>query len=162
MNNDWDTVTKIGSRTRGPGAGPRETVIKGKSALNAAQRSGAVISTEKKYGSANASSSGGEGQRLTKVDRNNDITPQNLVTSELGQVIARARSQIKNDKGGAMTQKEFAAKLALPQTMVADYERGTATKNNGHLKKMERVLGVQLTGDKSKWGKEIEKPGKKK
>ena len=49
---EWDTVTKIGSKvSRGPAT--RETTVKGQSALNAAQRSGAVVSTDKKYSVGN-------------------------------------------------------------------------------------------------------------
>lgn len=64
---DWDQVTKIGKNVRGPGA-DRETTVKGKSALNAAQRSGAVISTDKKFATANVSPS------PCKISHNEQLT----------------------------------------------------------------------------------------
>lgn len=53
---DWEPAVKIGSKARG-GAVQRETVVKGKGALNAAQRSGAIVGSEKKFAIGNAVSS---------------------------------------------------------------------------------------------------------
>ncbi|KAK6421855.1 multiprotein-bridging factor 1 [Oleoguttula sp. CCFEE 5521] len=144
---DWDQVTKIGKSVRGPGASERETTIKGKSALNAAQRSGAVVGTEKKFATANAGSTGLEGQRLTKVDRADGPVATKKVPEEVSKALQLARTQLKNQKGTTMTQKDLASKANVDVKAVADLERtGADFPSMDVVLKLQKAANVRLTG----------------
>lgn len=136
---DWDTVTIIGSKARAGGSGPKETVAKTNSAINAARRAGTVVGTEKKYGTANVKLNP-EGQKLTKLDNTDDVVAVKKVDASVGKVMSQARQAKK------LTQKELATKVNEKPQVINDYESGRAVPNQQVLAKIERVLGVKLRG----------------
>ncbi|MCJ1441115.1 MAG: multiprotein-bridging factor 1 [Stictis urceolatum] len=151
MSDDWDSVTKIGSKTRG-GPSTRETVVKGKSALNAAQRTGAVLATEKKFGSINAADKSTEGARLTKVDRTDDVVAPQKLDSSISNSIKNRRAE----EGFKMTQAQLAQKVNVSANDIKTLESGAAIKNQQLLNKVCRVLKIS-----PKTGQPLPPPGKK-
>ncbi|EXJ73848.1 transcription factor [Cladophialophora psammophila CBS 110553] len=146
-DSDWDTVTRIGSKARGPGSGgvDRERVVKGNAALNAAKRSGAVVLTEKKYGGTN-SKSGAEGQHLTKVDRSDDIIKPKTIPLAASRAIPEWRKQNKGPDGKAMTQEELARRANVNATLLRDIESGRAAYDKVALEKLQKFMRIHLTG----------------
>ncbi|EHA55375.1 multiprotein-bridging factor 1 [Pyricularia oryzae] len=145
MADDWDTVTKIGSRVGGGGGGgPRLTTIKNKSQLNAAQRAGGIVGTEKKYGTANSSrSEAGSGQFLTKVDRSDDIVKPKTGDKELGMYIMQNREQKKLGN-----RLEFGKKVGINEKDLARIEKGEVPITQDQVNRIERGLEMFIRGVK--------------
>lgn len=140
MSEDWDSVTVIGSKARVGGGGPRERVARTQAEINAARRSGALVGVEKKYGAGGNKAASSEGQRLTKIDRENEVAPPPKVDMSVGKAMQKGRQ----DK--SLTQKDLATRVNEKPQVINDYEAGRAVPNQQLLGKVERVLGIKLRG----------------
>lgn len=136
---DWDTNTVIGSRARAGGSGPRANVARTNAQINAARRQGNVLSVDKKYGSTNTKGDN-EGQRLTMVDRSDDIIKPKKLDATVGKTISKVRTEKK------LSQKDLATKINEKPQIINEYESGKAIPNQQILGKIERALGVKLRG----------------
>ncbi|EXJ88801.1 hypothetical protein A1O3_01865 [Capronia epimyces CBS 606.96] len=141
-DNDWDSVTRIGSKARaGGGAAERERVIKGNSALNAAQRSGVAMVAGKKYGSSNTTPNV-EGQRQTKIDRDDNPLPPPKPAKVVGDALAKRRAEMQP----VLTQRDLANKSGVPFAVIQGVEKGTVLPSQDQFGKLERALGIKLRG----------------
>ncbi|KAI9090081.1 multi protein bridging factor 1-domain-containing protein [Phlyctochytrium arcticum] len=134
MSTGWDDVTIIRKRPETMKA------VRSESAVNAARRTGAAISSEKKS-VTNANHAGIDAGKAAKIDNETE----QFTVERLGLSVAKAIQQARQAKG--LTQKDLATKINEKATVVNEYETGRAPNPNQQvLAKMEKVLGVKLRG----------------
>jgi hypothetical protein len=108
MSEEWENVTRIGQKHGGKGAGggPRPVVVKGKTALNAAFRTGGV-STQKRTGTANSVC----GPSMSKPN----FLEEWLLISSLRKQIQKARGRGRLTKQTAQWQfRRMTAQSLIP------------------------------------------------
>ena len=127
----WDKITYLTKSSH------KKNSNKEKESLLNNQRNGNTISVKKiHYGSSiqkKLDEHTGEGANIEKVD------------NELKQLIVKARNAKK------LSQKQLANSINEKQSLIAQYENGSAIPNPAILLKLEKKLGVKLTGRKKKY-----------
>ena len=81
------------------------------------------------------------GDKLRKLD-NTEIDKINRVSLNTSKAISKTRTGLK------MSQKELAQKINEKPELISQYETGKAVPQQHIILKLERALGVYLTGSK--------------
>lgn len=131
-DNDLDTIV-ISKSKKGP------TTLKSEKAVAAAQRSGAELSTEKKYSAATNKQKDSD-KNAAKLDRETEELKHNTIGMDVGKLIQQGR-QAKQ-----MSQSDLAKAICEKPNVVTDYEKGASIPNQAILGKMEKALGMKLRG----------------
>ncbi|ORX69270.1 multi protein bridging factor 1 [Linderina pennispora] len=114
---DWDETTVLRK------SGPRPTVAKSQSVVNAARRAGELVSTERKSDVANRGHHvDTDHRRIAALDRSDDVRPPSTVNLSVGKAIQQARQA----KG--WTQKDLATRINEKPTVVNEYEATKALR----------------------------------
>jgi len=90
--------------------------------------------------------------KLYKLD-NEESGKIEKVNKQIGQIIQRAR----NEKG--WSQKELAQKIGggMNPKIIAEIENNKGQKDGSILVKIQRVIGVKITGKPETWGEPLNK-----
>ncbi|KAL5012147.1 hypothetical protein ScPMuIL_010698 [Solemya velum] len=143
---DWDEVTYIRKRQ------PKASQMRTQQAVNAAQRQGLDIETNKKY-SAGQNKQLSSSKNTAKLDRETEELHHDKLGLDVGKLIQQAR------QARGLTQKELATRVNEKQQVVNEYESGKAIPNQQILSKLEKTLGTKLRGRDR--GQPLVKPLKK-
>jgi len=82
--------------------------------------------------------------RAAKLDKDNETTKVETVSNEIKTRIIQGR-QAKN-----LTQKQLANMVQMKPSDIQAYENGKAVPKHQEIQKIQRALGVKLTGLKKK------------
>jgi len=134
---DWGSLN-VGRGTLKKGA-PKTAA-----GISAAKKAG-LMTTEKRYGGANASAHSSTTMSARKLEETDELK-HNKVDKSLSKAIMQARTAKK------MTQKDLATAINEKPQVVAEYENGKAIPNGAIIVKLERKLGCKLPRPGKKGG----------
>lgn len=83
---------------------------------------------------------------MTKVDRSDEIVKPKYVPAEVSKAIRQYRDAKDNPK---MKQEDLARASGLTTNIIKSWEDGKAQMNQAELQKIQKGLGVYITGAKA-------------